>query len=96
MCGGGGGGGVDGRVRLILLLPTKSRRTQYYPLGWAILIKPGFCETCELARAHELSHSQSAMEVTPVNAIKQKHRPKSNYSKSDKQKTAAKTGKQTS
>ena len=50
-------------------------------------------KTLELARTHELSHSQcSAMEDKPVNAVKQKH--KSNYSKSDKQKTAAKTEKQ--
>ena len=50
-------------------------------------------KTLESARTHELSHSQcSAMEDKPVNAAKQKH--KSNYSKSDKQKTAAKTEKQ--
>ena len=37
-------------------------------------------KTLELARTHELSHSQCiAMEDKPVNVVKQKH--KSNYSK---------------
>ena len=50
-------------------------------------------KTLEIARTHELSHSQcSAMEDKPVNAVKQKH--KSNYSKYDKQKTVAKAEKQ--
>ena len=49
--------------------------------------------TLEVARTHELSHSQcSAMEDKTVNVVKQKN--KQNYGKADKQKTSSKTEKE--